>query len=255
MSAGRITQVLKAMTSEDIFLNKLKNQIMCFGNDNEYSVRIATTEDHLKQAYRLTYQTYFEKGYVTEMNSEMWIPEWANNNEAVVIIVLKDEMVVGTLTAGFDANSKLPADTIFNEELNELRNKNKNLAEVMSLSLLPNMKDSKIILNNLINALFILCQNIKKVDHLVITVNPRHTAFYIKKVLFKISGNCKSYGKVKGAPAVLLTLDFNDYSHSISEHRLGNKPDRTIFKSFADQQKENLIQKILTKQLNQTCVA
>ncbi|PCJ59512.1 MAG: hypothetical protein COA79_10725 [Planctomycetota bacterium] len=255
MSTGRITQVLQAMTAEDVFINKLKHQIMCFGNADEYTVKLATTQDHLKQAYHLTYQTYLEKGYVAKNTSKMWVPEWSKNNDSAVIIVLKNEKVVGTLTAGFGSNTILPADTIFNDELNIFRNQNENIAEVMSLSLLPNMKDSKLIINNLINTLFILCQNIKKVDRLVITVNPRHKTFYIKKVLFKLLGKCKSYDKVKGAPAELLTLDFKDYNHSINEHRIGNKPDRTIYKYFADKSKERLIQKILAKQLYQTCLA
>lgn len=249
MKIGRITQAFKAMTLEDIILNKNKNQIMSFGSKSEYSIKIATTPEHLKQAYQLTYQAYLEKGYVNKNQSELLIPKGIKENNSIVIVALKDDDVIGTLTVAFDSVDRLPADSIFKSELNTLRNNQKSIAEVISLSLLPNMKNSPIILNNLINTLFILCLNIKAIDNLVITVNPRHTAFYIKKVLFKRLGNCRPYNKVKGAPAVLLMLSLIDYHNSITAHRNNLKPDKTIFKSFANKEKETIIQKILMKQL------
>ncbi|MFH1022187.1 MAG: hypothetical protein V1809_02230, partial [Planctomycetota bacterium] len=56
---------------------------------------------------------------------------------------------------------------------------------------------------------YLLSRKIRGATDFVITVNPRHVRFYERSMLFEKAGPERVYGKVGGAPAVLLRVDLS----------------------------------------------
>ena len=82
------------------------------------------------------------------------------------------------------------------------------LSEVVSLAHIGGETRSSLTCTlALFRYIYLTAAHLDRRTDLVITVNPRHVAFYRAKMLFEVIGSERAYGKVGGAPAVLLRLD------------------------------------------------
>jgi len=177
----------------------------------QYRLRVAADLESRKKAYALVYRLYLEKGYARPDPSRMWLSAFDAIPETTTFLVerVSDNEAAGALTVVFDSSVGLPADNVYAAELNLLRNSGRRLAEITSLGVAENGTKGPEILARLLNHAYLLARKVRGATDFVVTVNPRHVPFYERLLLFAKAGPEREYGKVGGAPAVLLYLSLS----------------------------------------------
>jgi hypothetical protein len=178
-----------------------------------------------QQAYELVYNLYAEKGFTKTKDSDLWLSIF-NALPATTTLISQNAqgLLEGTLTVVFDSPMGLPADELYREEIDLVRNSGGQICEIVSLGIRNKVKSPSKILAGLIYCSYLLTWHHKKTSTLVITVNPKHEDFYCKNMLFEKIGPERSFAKVNGAPSVLLKVPIVEYS------RL--KPNQRVFPFF-----------------------
>jgi hypothetical protein len=174
------------------------------------AIKIAETSREYEQALALVYEEYVQSGYIPNPNPDgMVFSVHHLLPETTVFIAKSYETVISTLTQVFDSEHfGLPMDCIYREELAELRDKGRKIAELGSLATNKEFRWQ--------NLFMYLCQLMywfareRGVNDLCITVNPKHVRFYKTIFLFEKFGPEKQYPKV-AAPAVLMRLDVGGF--------------------------------------------
>jgi hypothetical protein len=212
---------------------------------SEFIIKIANTLDEREAAFKLGYQIYLEKGYVKE-NVNQWLVNDYDVNQDTTILIVKDKanIVVGSVTLVFKNDDPIPAEKIYQEEINTLTSSGKKIAELSRLVISPDYRNSKEIILLLFNYLSIFAYYIKKYDCLTIQVNPRHKAYYEKLLNFKEIGGEKICPRVQNAPAVLMLLhlgDFHAKENRSNETVSLDKKDRTLYQYFLKPDQEKLV--------------
>jgi hypothetical protein len=180
------------------------------------AIKIAETSKEYDQALALVYDEYVESGYIPNPNPEGKIFSVHHLLPETTVFVAKSyETVISTLTQVFDSELfGLPMDSIYWEELAELREKGRKIAELGSLATKKDFRWQ--------NLFMYLCQvmywfsRYKEVDDLCITVNPKHVRFYHSIFLFEKFGPEKQYPKV-AAPAILMRLNMDGIEKSLKQ--------------------------------------
>ncbi|MBT3185529.1 MAG: hypothetical protein HN342_13510 [Nitrospina sp.] len=240
---SRTSAILHAVESE---LGS-KQETFKFDNDR-YTIRVANDLNTRRQAYELIYDLYIEKGFAKPDMSEMWFSiHDALPNTVTFVVENQSGDMVGTATVILDTGMRLPIDTIYPEEIKALRSKGRCPSEVAHFGVRDNLKGGMQVLVKLFNFFYIYAHRICKSTDFVITVNPRHASFYKKALLFNQVGEERDYGKVNGAPAVLMHLDLSVPAQQIRlEHEQGKRTG-TIYKYFYSTSEEPEIAQKLIK--------
>lgn len=219
---------------------------------SEFTIKIANTLEEREEVFKLAYQIYLEKGYVTPNYNEWLIQNYDASDDTVILIVQdKEKNLAGSVTIVFDNSTKLPAEKIYRDELSSLRSNGKKMAEISRLVISPNYRNSKEILVLLFNYLCIYIHHVKSYNSLVIQVNPRHKNYYKSLLSFEEIGAEKPCPHVQNAPAVLLQLNTQTYQSEINRcHDLKNtdKKERSLYPYFVNTKQENLVAHYLAKQ-------
>jgi hypothetical protein len=202
---NRITEVLRGLERSSAGRADLKYS---FGNSGESSIRVAaSTEDRLR-AWGLVYHNYLEKEYASPNRQRLWYSIFDALPETVTLLAERDGRTVGTATVVPDSPLELPADGIYDRELAELRRSGRGLCEIISFAVAEErMNRATRLVKHLCWMSWLVARELIAADDLVITVNPRHAAYYRRVMLFESLGEERAYDKVGGAPAVLLRLD------------------------------------------------
>ncbi len=173
---------------------------------NGLEIKIADEFSEWIGSFMLLYKEYLRTGYVFEQQSSHilfnihhLLPETA------VFITKISNRPESTLTQFLD-NSLfgLPSDLIYQDELDQLRDKGRVIAELGSLVTRKQFRWQ--------NQFLYLCRTmywyarIKNVNDWIISVNPKHVPYYKTIFLFEIFGQEKFHPGVR-APAVLMRLD------------------------------------------------
>jgi len=218
----------------------------------DFSIKIANTLEEREAVFRLAYQVYLEKGYVSENPNQWLIQPYDTNQETTILIVQdKNKNIAGTLTLVFSESCTLPAETLYHLELNELKNREEKIAEISRLVIHPAYRNSKEVLLLLFNYLAIYTTYVKKYHHVAIQVNPRHCEYYKTILCFEKIGNEKPCPQVGNAPAILLNLPVKKYQSEISrcQSKLNcEKKERSLFQYFLKREQEGLVANYLSKQ-------
>lgn len=191
--------------------------------EEKFKIRLANSGDRRESASLLVNKRYAWRGYSTGVNSPV--------TEAPNRITLVSDMngqTVGTMTLCFDSANGLPADEIFKDKLDELREQGRLLCEPTKLAIDESVP-SKQVFASIIHISFIYAHNIHGYTDYVIEVNPRHVAFYKRMLGFADFGEERTCTRVN-APAVLLRLDLNYMAAEIE--RCGGKMDTIKERSF-----------------------
>ena len=235
-------------------LFSLKNNQPLLDNTKpkEFTVRVANSMEEREAVFKLAYQVYLDKGYVHENANQWLINSYDTAQDTVILIVLDTQKnIAGSLTMVFDSREKLPADKIYHEELNQLRHSRKRLTEISRLVISPDYRNSKEILILLFNYMAIYASQIKKIDNVIIEVNPRHKEYYKSILCFEEVGSEKPCPQVKDAPAILLSLPVKKYQSEVLRCRKASileKKERTLYPFFLKTEQEPLVAQYLDKQ-------
>jgi len=180
------------------------------GSNGEYEFRLAGTIEERKRAWGLVYQNYRERGYVADDSNGLWYGKYDALADTMTVLVSRNGETVATLSLYLQSDAGLPSDTLYQDELQGLRRRGRRLVEVGALaSIEKGARRSRVVLENMIRFAIVASTRVLAATDIMITVNPHHKRFYEKVLLFKQLGDERDYGKVNGAPAVLLRLDLD----------------------------------------------
>lgn len=195
------------------------------------AIKIAENIDEHRQAFSLVYQEYAQSGYIPNPKPHGEVFSVFNLFPETAVFVVKSYLtVISTLTQFYDSELfGLPMDSIYHEELKDLRTDRRRIVEIGALATQCDYRWQ--------NLFMFLCQimywyaRYKGADDLCITVNPKHVRFYKTIFLFEEFGPEKAYPKV-GAPAVLLRLDMHTAERDLKEAYSGEDFDCNLYHYF-----------------------
>jgi hypothetical protein len=218
--------------------------------DGRYAIRVANDLESRRKAYQLVYKLYLEKEYAKPHPSKMWLSIFDALPETTTLLVERTDsgVAVGALTVVFDSPLSLPADRLYQPELDALRASGRRIAEVVSLGIAEEAQAGSLVLVKLFNFAYFIARGIRSSTDFVITVNPRHVRFYERLMLFAEAGPERGYDKVGGAPAVLLRLDFDVAEEQRRPERTEGHP-RSIYNQFRAVAEEPDMVRALEQQL------
>lgn len=175
--------------------------------EGKCTVRVANKLELRKKAYKLLYYNYLKSGLAKNTSSGLWLSIYDALPETTTIIAEDEKgQIMGALTLVFDSPIGLPADELYNEEIDELRNAKRQICEIVSFGINSEANRSTKVLAGLFYCAYLFALRIKISTDFIITVNPCYKNFYCRKLLFNKLGPEKNYARVNGAPAVLLNL-------------------------------------------------
>jgi hypothetical protein len=179
--------------------------------ENEFKVRLATSEGRRSRASYLVTRRYAWRGYSVSTAS-------ANPANRITLAAFSHEQAVATITVGVDSPAGLAVEALYPDEVKTLRgHTGTSLCEFTKLAV-ESMIRSQAVLAALFHIAYIYAHRIRGCTDLLIEVNPRHVRFYRAMLGFVVHGAERLDPRVD-APAVLLKLEL---AHAESEiARLG----------------------------------
>ena len=203
-----VSQVLQAMNAEPVTWDLPAQK----AGAPEFKVRVGSKRETRERAYRLAYRVYEKKGYVPPDENGRIVSDYDTRPETLTVLV-EDAAGsdAGTISLVFDGAAGLPCDEIFGPEVAQLRSQGRRLLEVTRLAIGEEHGSSKALLTLLCNVPFAYGLRAGGCTDLVIEVNPRHVAYYVRLLKFEILGPERPCPRVQGAPAVLLRADLGTY--------------------------------------------
>lgn len=156
--------------------------------------------------------------------------------------------VFGTLTLGIDSPSGLLADTLYRDEIDDIRRNGGRICEVTRLAV-ESAFGSHEVLATIFNIAFILARHVHEMTDLIAEVHPRHAGFYRRLMGYRIVGPERTCPRV-GAPAVLMHLCLDYADQQI--RRLAGNPDadeRSLYRLFLPQSEQNAVLRTLMQSM------
>lgn len=231
-----------------IITKQIENENYLFALEScKLTIKRAESREDLQKVFELSYKVYLEKGYAFNRANKMEVSNFDAHQDTLILMVENEENeIVGSLSLYYDTENYLPADNVFNDELNFLRKEGVQFVEVSRLVVRQDYKHQKEILLSLINTIYIHAFRIMNTDSFIIEVNPRHVDYYKKLLGFMQFGEVKECPRVNGAPAVLLRGGKDKYFNVVDK---GEYEKRTLFNSFMSKKNEDgVITKLQAKQ-------
>jgi hypothetical protein len=181
---------------------------IAFGEKQEYTIQVAQTGEERQRAWALVYEAYAKKGYAGGDPEKLWYGLFDALPDTRTFLASRGGQDAATLTLVFDSPLGLPADALYGDELDAIRRRGRRACEIVSL---VNVEDRASrcfeVLKHMFRLAYLTAVEMEDAQDFVITVNPHHAGYYEKKMLFERRGEERRYGKVGGAPAILLHLD------------------------------------------------
>jgi len=199
-----------------------------------------------QKAYELIHDLYSQMGIVQKKDSDLWLSIYDALPETTTLITEDDQGCCGgALTIVFDTPIGLPADALFKDEIDEIRNSGRQICEFVSLGISKTVKNSIKVLACLFYCGFLHAWQRNKSRELVITVHSRYENFYRRNIFFDRIGPERKYAKVNGEPTVLLKISLE----ALSRLRRTQRAFPFYMMNFSDQEElefakniENMVQ-------------
>jgi len=170
---------------------------------SDFGIRLADMTKRLETVEMLVTRMYSQRGYKTGATDVSPQSGPAQSNlTRVTLEACRQNSTVGTITVSMDGPGGLGAEDLYQEEIRPFREKAARICEFTRLALDVD-QCGKEALGSLFHLAVIFAYNIHGCSDLFIEVNPRHAAFYRRKLGFKLIGKEKVCRRVD-APAVLL---------------------------------------------------
>jgi hypothetical protein len=180
-----------------------------------FKIRTANSSGMRSSANILIHRMYASRGYQSTA-----LPD-EPSADRITLMASDAEVVIGTITIGFDSGGGLLVDELFHAEIAGLRRQGFALCEFTKLAM-DSVVRSKRVLASLFHVAYIYAHRVRGFDFLLIEVNPRHVHYYEKMFGFVVMGPQRLNLRVN-APAVLMSLDFKHAHRQISQ--FGGKPE------------------------------
>ena len=165
---------------------------------DDIGIRLADGHDHVDQVDMLVTRMYRSRGYLIPLSRD----GSQDSIRRVTLEACHRNRTIGTLTVNLGAAEGLNAEALYGEEIAAFRRRGARLCEFTRLAL--DAHDcGRDALACLFHLGFIFAYRIHHASDLFIEVNPRHAAFYRRKLGFSQVGEERVCPRVN-APAVLL---------------------------------------------------
>ena len=162
-----------------------------------YHIAPVRTAEHHNVASSLVRRRYAWRGYNTETLSHR-----PDDGHRLTLAAWQYDELVATLTLAGDSPGGLPTETLYAREIARLRRSGRVLCEVSRLAVDPDFSCPEL-LRSLFAAAFAYGQSRFAASDVVIGVNPRHAAYYQRRMGFRQIGAHQHHPHVD-APVVLL---------------------------------------------------
>lgn len=178
------------------------------GLATRYRIRLATSHGQRSDASFLVRKLYRWRGYSTDV---------AHDAPTGVTLVACDEgRIIATVSVGFDSPKNLAVQSLYPEEVAQLRAQGARLCEFTRLAVDRNGSSLEV-LAMLFHIAFLYAVHVHGATHLLAEVNPRHVRFYLRMLGFSIAGPERICRRV-GAPAVLISLALDHAEGQIARY-------------------------------------
>lgn len=182
--------------------------VMVPGVARDIEVKVASTAEEWEAAFRLVQKNYVESGYEPPSAKSVRFTPYHALPDTAVFVAKSAGAVVATFSLVADGKPLgLPLDSLYEEEVEGLRRRGRKLAEVTSLAA------TGLSQREFVQVFTTLIRVMKQYhvrqggDTWVITVNPKHRAFYCKMLGYTSLGPCRAYAAVAGNPAEAYWVD------------------------------------------------
>jgi hypothetical protein len=171
--------------------------------------KIASTRREREDAFRLVYDAYLRTGLGEPNRHRIRVTPYQLLSSTDIFVALLRGEVISTVSLVGDSPTGLPMESIYRDVVASRRAQGMRLAEVTCLA--DRRRDFHRFLPVFLELSRILVHTARyrAIDELLVTVHPRHSGFYEKRLAFRQVGERKCYPSVCGRPAVALSLDFD----------------------------------------------
>jgi hypothetical protein len=217
----------------------------CLLQCNDYSIHLVNSLKQRIKANTLIKRMYAWRGYQTKNTCV-----FSTSSNQYTFEARQSGQLIGTLTLTIDTGAGLLADTLYQTELNQFRQRDHRLCELSRLAF-NSKNSSKKIFASLFHMAYIFARRINNIDDAFIEINPRHISFYKRMLGFKQIGDLRTCPRVN-APAVLLQLNLEYMKKQIiTQAGQLTQNTRSIYPYFLSQNKEKeIIHSIQTKYMH-----
>jgi hypothetical protein len=165
-------------------------------------VKIASERAEWEEAFRIVLASYQARGYEPPTATGLRFTPYHALPDTTTFVAKHEGHVIATLSQVMDNPLLgLPMESIYGPELDELRRRGRRLSEVTSLA--DTGLSPREFFPVFVTLMRLLAQYLvtRGCDAMVITINPRHRAFYRKIMGFVPFGPCRAYPAVRNHPA------------------------------------------------------
>jgi hypothetical protein len=189
---------------------------------HEFRLHAVRNGEQLEQACRLLYRQYRRRGYCPANSLGLHFSPYMFAEESRTFVLRQNNQLCGTISVFPDSAAGVPCESLFPQEIENLRKQGIKFAEVGLLATkLSNMTIRGYTLTSTqkmlpVFSLFKIMVNFaldRGITHLVITIHPKHALLY-RFFGFRQFSEIKSYGKVCGKPALPMIFDLKASTHS-----------------------------------------
>ena len=189
--------------------------------EDQVIIHVANRLGRRLQAYRLLYDLYSKMGIAQNNGDGLWLSIYDALPETITFVSEDSRgCTEGALTVVFDSAIGLPADDLYKNEIDKMRNSGEHVCEIVSLGINNEGRASIKILASLFYCAFLHAWQRENTTAVVITVHSDYEDFYHQRVSFEKLGPKRNYAKVNGAPTVLLNVSLNELDRLRHQQRI-----------------------------------
>ena len=187
-----------------------KSEVGALGAESQV-VQLARSRDDLTEAFRLVFDCYHEAGMVADKAGEIRVTPFHLLPTSEVIVAKVNGLVTSTLTLFGDGYLGLPMQTMYPEQIGELRDSGLRIAEVGCLADRRKSKARFIHTFARMGRLIGQVARARGIDGFVVATRPKHALLYKRVMGFKQLGGPCECPYVNGTTGVALFLHFDEH--------------------------------------------
>jgi hypothetical protein len=198
---------------------------------SQYRFKIATTQGEIEQGFRLLYESYLNDGMIDPNDSQLRITKFHVLPTSTMIVGLKGDEVVATVTHVLDSSFGLPCDKV--ADFSELRKPEVTIAEVSALAIKKGYRRQNSLLFGLTRFLFDYSYHQCGVNYWVICIRKRIQDYYRAVFFFKpFSKSDFNYSEVKGLESVILKNELKTLPHLFENHYKSLPDEKNLYEFY-----------------------
>lgn len=198
--ASNISQALRAIEHEGGDGSGVASRV---------TVRPVRSSFELAEVYRLTHDTYVERGYCLPQPDGKLIhyPQLENIPETTVLVALQDGQVMGTVSLTLDGPCGFHVDTDFKPVCDQVRAEGIKVGASWRIATRQALRGERQVVMALIGEVVSYAFEVFELDTFLCTFNPRHERIYGRLLGMRTIARNETCEGLKNAPAVLMRCD------------------------------------------------